>query len=79
MEDHGEAMGHDDHHEEASDEGHAHDDGHHAEEPATTYAGLGFVELFYLLRLPWKLPLCHISGFRPSRFRKRRRPIFERK
>ena len=45
MEDHGD--GH--HHEEASDEGHAHDDGHHAEEPATTHAGLGFVELFIFL------------------------------
>ena len=45
MEDHGD--GH--HQEEASDEGHAHDDGHHAEEPATTHAGLGFVELFIFL------------------------------
>lgn len=45
MEDHGDAH----HHEEASDEGHAHDDGHHAEEPATTHAGLGFVELFIFL------------------------------
>lgn len=45
MEDHGD--GH--HHGEASEEGHAHDDGHHAEEPATTHAGLGFVELFIFL------------------------------
>ena len=30
-------------------EQHGHDDGHHAEEPATTYAGLGFIELFIFL------------------------------
>ncbi|HAB89592.1 MAG TPA: hypothetical protein DCF84_03570 [Bacteroidetes bacterium] len=40
-----EAMAHDEHHEE----GHGHGDGHDAEEPATTHAGLGFVELFIFL------------------------------
>jgi hypothetical protein len=44
---HGEAMGHDDHHVEGH--GDHHGDGHHAEEPATTHAGLGFVELFIFL------------------------------
>lgn len=39
-----EAMVHGDHHEE----GHGHGD-HHAEEPATSHAGLGFVELFIFL------------------------------
>ncbi|MEC7267904.1 MAG: hypothetical protein VXV82_04720, partial [Bacteroidota bacterium] len=39
------AMGHDEHHAED----HGHGDGHHAEEPATTHAGLGFVELFIFL------------------------------
>ncbi|MBA99987.1 MAG: hypothetical protein CMN34_03570, partial [Saprospirales bacterium] len=40
----------DDHHDEASHKGdHAHGDGHHDEEHATTYAGLGLVELFIFL------------------------------
>ena len=40
----------DDHHDEASHkEDHAHGDGHHDEEHATTYAGLGLVELFIFL------------------------------
>ena len=40
-----EAMAHGEHHEE----GHGHDDGNHSEEPATTHAGLGLVELFIFL------------------------------
>ena len=60
VEDHGD--GH--HHEEASDEGHGdahHDDGHHAEEPATTYAGLGFVELFIFLGFLGSFLLSHFG------------------
>ena len=50
---------HEDHHGDASEEAelhgehheddHGHGDAHHAEEPATTYAGLGFIELFIFL------------------------------
>ena len=50
---------HEDHHGDASEDAavhgahheddHGHGDEHHADEPATTYAGLGFVELFIFL------------------------------
>ena len=44
-----EATVHGDHHEEGHGHGDHHGDDHHAEEPATSHAGLGFVELFIFL------------------------------
>ena len=47
---HQEGHGHGDNHGDAHHaDDHGHGDAHHAEEPATTYAGLGFIELFIFL------------------------------
>ena len=47
--DHGDAHHADDHGDAHHADDHGHGDAHHAEEPATTYAGLGFIELFIFL------------------------------